>query len=99
MNKINHNDILPFINSVEQIAHEMTTEELQELDSTKLILQAIETVDNCVDAVRFIELAITAHGYELRYDLAEGHDNYGAFEILDDLERALEMIREDLLED
>ncbi|AYN55906.1 hypothetical protein PBI_COLTRANE_35 [Microbacterium phage Coltrane] len=98
MNKINHNDSLDFINSVEHIAHHMTTEELQELDSTKIALQAIETVDNCVDAIRFIELAITAHGYEIRYIVAEGYD-YGQFEVLSDLEHALEMIREDLLED
>ena len=98
MNKINHNDTRPFINSAEQIAHEMVTEELQELDATKIVLRAIETVDNCVDAIRFIELAITAHGYEVRYILAEGFDNYGAGDVLNDLERALEMTREDLLD-
>lgn len=101
MNTIKHLDALPFVNSVEHVAHNCLTEELDEIDSTQLILATVEVVmDNADEWVTALEFAITRHGYEIRYEPAESVRGMELDAIvLDLLERGLEVQREMLLED
>lgn len=101
MNTITHNETLSFIQSVEHVAHNCTTEEFEELDSTSLILAVISVVmDNADEWVSHLELAITKNGYELRYEPAESVIGMGMDHIvLDLINRGLEVLTEDLKED
>ena len=97
MNIIKHDDILDFVNSAEYIAHNFTTEEYEEVDSTSIILQAIETVDNCCEEwISSIFFAITPKGYELHYEPAIAGMNLDDLILNDFLPRALKMTEEDL---
>lgn len=96
MNTITHHAVLPFINSVEQTAHEFITEELDELDSTALILDVIQIVMDNDEELTTLELVITREGYAIRYDAQTAvTDEY----VLEQLVRGLEVLEEGLVKD
>lgn len=94
MNTLKNADLQDFFMASTEIVdryHNVTGETASELF---ILLQVIETVDNCVDEITSIELAITATGYELRYEGDVTED-----EMHDHLARALTMADELLMEE
>ncbi|UGL61850.1 hypothetical protein SEA_FRANKLIN22_37 [Microbacterium phage Franklin22] len=97
MNIIKHEEILDFVQSAEHIAHNFTTEEYEEVDSTSIIYQCMGTIENCCEEwLTDIFFAIGPKGYSLHYEPAIAGMNLDEMILNDFLPRALSMVEEDL---
>ena len=93
MNTITSENLQDFFMATTAVVDLYHSESGETASELFILLQVIETVDNCVDEVTSIELAITAKGYELRYEGDVDEDT-----MHDHLARALKMAEEYLME-
>lgn len=93
MNIIKSENLQDFFMATTEVVDRFHNETGETASELFILLQVIETVDNCVDEVETIELAITAEGYELRYAGNVDEDT-----MHDHLARALTMADELLFE-